>query len=283
MFTSPALFPPKPALVAVPKDNWITHLSSIMPLKKTQHIQFSIRESQVCTSFSKAWLDIRICEDGKPTGIGMTINSEELIWISRQISDSIGADFNEGGSTQVEFGKRALACERLKSKNYEYLKITLTNKQFKVYRICFGKDTLQELLVVLGNYRRVFRFSSFYLSAASAWKRNIVIAMLAAASRHSCFASYDIGTTVLEVTNIKNKIAMNGALLPRFNKALKFLGYPSFTSSDLVSFQLSAEEKKLANSFRYLDSTMGATENELTLTRHSEFLFNNTSYESLSL
>lgn len=253
---------------------WITHLYTKMPLKQEQSIQFSLREKLGATTFDKAWLDIRVIMDGTSTGIGITINSTELAWLSHTTFEATESDFSEPMTTMQEFGKRSLTFEHCKKGSYEYIKISQQKEQSKIRRLCIPKSDIEEFLDHLRSFRCVFKYSTFYESAKLLWGKKIILIMVAGASLHPCFT---LGSQQMELDAVLDFIAKSqNILLPRFFKALQFLGFADAPQLQLQDIEFTEEDWKLAKAMKCQDSTMGATKNELLLARHAVFLFKNT-------
>ena len=249
-------------------SKWISHISSAHQLFNKDSIVFSLRNKEDATIFNKSWLDIRVHKDGVATGIGISINAEELGWMSQKVFRFIN-DHSESNLMTFETttGGRILTFEICSAKSYKYAKVTVETAA-KTYRICFPKSDLPDIMVHLINYRRLFKFSE----VAKMMESNILIkTMLAAAVRHPFFMDK-------ELKDIKTEIETVDTLEARFKKALDFLGYHMEGSLSDVMFceddWIHIKAIHLKNSF------IGATENEIKLVTHAEFLFKQAQIEN---
>lgn len=257
--------------------DWITHLSTTMYLKADQNIHFSLRDKKEAKSFNKSWLDIRVYKDGVATGIGITVSSTEVTWLSHNTFEATEADFSEPMTTSEYFGKRTLTYEHCTKNNYEYIKISVQkDSNAKICRLCIPRKDLEEFLNHLRSYRCLFKYSNFYDSAKMLWEKKIILIMVSAASTHPCFT---LDSPPPGIDTILNTITSSNILLPRFIKALQFLGFSNASELKLDEIKFNDGELELAKAFRAQDSTMGATKNELILTRHSIFLFKHVTSE----
>lgn len=146
----------------------------------------------------------------------------------------------------------------------------------KIQRLCIPKTEIEPFLRQLGNYRRLFKFTKFYDSVKLTWEKRIILIMVAAAANHPCFS---MESPQPEIDTIFKNLTTNDVLLARFMKALQFFGYLITDQQKIKEIEMTTEDWNLAKALRYQDSTMGASKNELLLTRHSIFLFTNVTTE----
>ena len=252
---------------------WITHLQTKHHFKTNQSIVFSIRAPENVKSFSSSWIDIRVANGDTITGIGITITSDELNWLAYYLLQAIKADFNVPFQIQEEIkDNRTFTITHCKKKNYEYIKCSIKpHDKPKTYCICFPRNEIEAILMEIKNYRRIFRFSHYFAFCKSFADLPIIFFMLAAASNHPIFT---LAEPQMSLPAFLEYIARSDILLARFNKALTFIGHPgNYKSTDLLSMEISDETWKICDSLRAYDTVMGATKNEVALTKHSDFLF----------
>ena len=249
-------------------SKWISHISSSHQLFNKDSIVFSLRNKEDAILFNKSWLDIRVHKDGVATGIGISINAEELGWMSQKVFRLINDHSDSNLMTfETNNGERKLTFEICSAKTYNYTKISVETAA-KTYRICFPKSDLPDILVQLINYRRLFKFSEVAQKIDS---KILIKTMIAAAVRHPFFMDK-------ELKDIKTEIETVDTLEARFKKALDFFGYHMEGSLSDVTFDeddwLHIKAIHLRNAF------MGATENEIKLVIHADFLFKQAQIEN---
>lgn len=253
---------------------WVTHLQSKRYFKNNQSIVFSLRAPEKVKSFSSAWLDIRVANGDKTTGIGITITSDELNWLGHYMLQALTADFKDQFYIENEVKEnRTISFGHHNKNDYEYVKCSIKpHKNLKTYCICFPRNELENILMEIRNYRRVFRFSNIRQTKEMG-DTPIIFFMFSAASNHPIFT---LANPPISLPAFLERIAKSDILLQRFNKALTLIGHPgNLKSDDLLNMDISDTTWKICDALRAYDTTMGVTKNEVTLTKHSNFLFTN--------